>query len=123
MKIELFIISILEALYVIYMLNYFKTRYSLSFPIKYNNKYFLHPIGKHSTPKSNICLFGHDMSWLVALYLIIKGYLFSINWNIKKLIIVNKLVVFTIFIFSLLNLNAIVYLLPIFITEIIFFMK
>jgi hypothetical protein len=123
MKTEYLLISILEATYVVYILNYFKTRYSLSIPVKYDNNYLVHPIGKHDYPKSNICKFGHDMSWFVGLYLIIKGYLFSIRYNIKKIISLNKLVIFTIFLFSLLNLNAVVYLLPIFIIEIMMFMK
>jgi len=123
MKQNLFIISILESAYIIYMLNYFKTKYSLSFPIKINNKYFIHPIGKHEYPKSNICKFGHDMSWLMAIYFIIKGYLFSLGKKRRQLVIINKLVLLTIFIFSLMNLNAVVYLLPVFIIEMVFFMK
>lgn len=122
MKYNLLIISIVEALYVIYILNYFKTRYSLSFPIKYDNNYFTHPIGIHEYPKSNICKFGHDMSWLLAIYLIIKGYLFTTNKKKSRIIIINKLVLFTVFLFSLLNLNAVVYLLPIFIIEYLYFM-
>lgn len=121
MKFEPLLISIIEAIYVIYMFNYFKTRYSLSFPVIYYNSYFTHPIGKHKYPKSNICKFGHDMSWLIAIYLIIMGYLFSIYKKNKYLSSINRLVLFTIFLFSLLNLNAVVYLLPIFIIEI--FMK
>ena len=37
------IISLLESIYVIYMLNYFKTRLSLAHPLTlYNNSYIRH---------------------------------------------------------------------------------
>ena len=38
-----------------------------------NNNYFLHPVGVSKEPISNICRFGHDASWFIAFYLIIRG--------------------------------------------------
>ena len=42
---NLLLISFIEAIYVIYMLNYFKTKYSIAHPFTYfNNKYLFHPL-------------------------------------------------------------------------------
>ena len=123
MKINLFIISIVEAIYIIYMLNFFKTKYSLAHPFTYMScEYFYHPIGVHQKPISNICKFGHDASWFLACYLIIRGYLLEYKLtNRKKLLLVNRMVMIATFLFSMMNFNAVVYLLPIFITEIYLF--
>ena len=44
---KLLLVSIIEALYVIYMLNFFKTKYSLAHPLSnFNNEYLKHPIRK-----------------------------------------------------------------------------
>ena len=123
MKINRFTISIVEAVYVIYMLNYFKTKYSLAHPLSnMSSDYFNHPIGVHKKPISNICKFGHDGSFILAIYLVLRGYLYeNKSVNKKKLLMFNKMVILAVFLFSLMNFNAVVYLLPIFIIEIYLF--
>ena len=111
---KLLLVSIIEALYVIYMLNFFKTKYSLAHPLSnFNNEYLKHPIGKSDIPISNICEFGHQSSWLLATFIILRP--FFINKYTKNLNILGLIIVFS---FSLLNMNAVVYLLPVFILEI-----
>ena len=108
--------SIFEALYLIYMLNYFKTRYSLAHPLSsFENNYFKHPIGVSSVPISNICSFGHQVSWLLALYIIVRGFLLP---KYKGFLRMSSIVVLIITAtMSLLNLNATLYLIPYFIIE------
>ena len=111
---KLLLVSIIEALYVIYMLNFFKTKYSLAHPLSnFNNEYLKHPIGKSDIPISNICEFGHQSSWLLAAFIILRP--FFMNKYTKNLNILGLIIVFS---FSLLNMNAVVYLLPVFILEI-----
>ena len=111
---KLLLVSIIEALYVIYMLNFFKTKYSLAHPLSnFNNEYLKHPIGKSDIPISNICEFGHQSSWLLAAFIILRP--FFINKYTRNLNILGLIIVFS---FSLLNMNAVVYLLPVFILEI-----
>ena len=111
---KLLLVSIIEALYVIYMLNFFKTKYSLAHPLSnFNNEYLKHPIGKSDIPISNICEFGHQSSWLLAAFIILRP--FFMNKYTRNLNILGLIIVFS---FSLLNMNAVVYLLPVFILEI-----
>ena len=107
--------SLIEAFYVVYILNYFKTRYSLAHPLSdFSSSYFAHPIGVSSTPISNICEFGHNASWLLAAFILLRICFVKSRYNryvsIFVLIIVGSI--------SMLNLNAVVYLLPYFIFEI-----
>ena len=89
---KLLLVSIIEAFYVIYMLNFFKTKYSLAHPLSnFNNEYLKHPIGKSDIPISNICEFGHQSSWLLAAFIILRPFFmnkYTRNLNILGLIIV-----------------------------------
>tara|TARA_B100001057_G_C22492191_1_gene810677 strand:- start:155 stop:529 length:375 start_codon:yes stop_codon:yes gene_type:complete len=115
---NILLLSILEALYVIYMLNYFKTRYSLAHPLSnYDNNYLKHPVGMSEKPISNICEFGHQVSWLLGLYIIIRGILLPRYKKVMRLLSIIVLIITATV--SLLNLNATVYLIPYFIFEII----
>ena len=109
------IYSFIEAFYVVYILNYFKTRYSLAHPLSdFSSSYFAHPIGVSPTRISNICEFGHNASWLLAAFILLRICFVKSRYNryvsIFVLIIVGSI--------SMLNLNAVVYLLPYFIFEI-----
>jgi len=109
-----FFVSIIEAIYVIYILNYFKTRYSLAHPLSYfENKLLYHPIGRSDEPVSNICQLGNWGAYAIALYIIAR--VFIGKSSVFK--ILNKLVVFLVFVVSLLNFNAVIYLLPYFAIE------
>ena len=113
------ILTIFDAVYIIYMLNYFKTKYSLAHPLTYfENKYLYHPIGKSDVPINNICPFGHSCSWLLAGFILIRLLLIKYS-NISVTLIRNfsfGVLIITI-IFSLLNFNALIYLVPHFIIE------
>ena len=109
-------LSIIEAIYVIYFLNYFKTKYSIAHPLTlFNNKYIKHPIGKHDKPISMVCQFGKDASWLIAIYLIIRMMLYK-KYD-KFFNQFSKFVLLLIFTFSLMNFNVVLYLVPFFILE------
>ena len=106
------LVSIIEAVYVIYILNFYKTKYSFAHPLTYfENKILYHPIGKSSEPISNICKLGNIGAFFIAAYIILR--IFYKN----EFSVLNKLVVFIVFVMSLLNFNAVIYLLPYFCIE------
>ncbi len=108
------ILIIFEALYILYMLRYFKTKYNFAHPLlDFSSDYFKHPIEVISEPMNLICNFGHDGAIILSLVILLR--LFNIN-------IINKYILFIIFILSLMNFNALIYLLPFFIYE-IFYIK
>ena len=109
------IFSIIEAFYVIFMLNYFKTRYSLAHPLSnFNNNYLKHPIGVSEKPVSNICEFGHSASWFLAAFILLRICFFKSKYN-KYLSMFVLVIVASL---SMLNFNAVAYLVPYFIFEI-----
>ena len=116
----LIIITIIEVIYVYYMLNFFKTKYSIHHPLEYIiiNKlsdYYRHPI--YSDEYSNkICPFGHFASNILVIYLILRCIIY-IKLKNKILNNANIAILIITFILSLLNMNAFIYLLPYFITE------
>jgi hypothetical protein len=115
-------ITVLVAVYIIYVLNYFKTTYSIAHPISYfKYKYMFHPIYNTKTKKSMICQFGHDASWFIALFLLTRIYI--IKHKIiptKQIKQISTMVLWSVFIVSLVNLNAVLYLLPYFIFELLY---
>ena len=113
------IISLVEAIYVIYMLNFFKTRYSFAHPLTYfDNRILRHPIGKSSESQSQICPFGHVGAYIIAFFIIVRLITLRYNIiNVNTLLLFNKLALMAVFILSLLNFNAVLYLIPFFIIE------
>jgi len=115
------LISILEAIYIIYMFNYFKTRYSLAHPFSYfRSKYLNHPIGYTKEPRNTICIFGKQVSWILGGYLILKSIMFEKKVkfiSMKNLILLNKTIMLIVIITSFMNINALIYLMPIFVIE------
>ena len=113
------IISLVEAIYVIYMLNFFKTRYSFAHPLTYfDNRILRHPIGKSSESQSQICPFGHVGAYVIAFFIIVRLITLRYNIiNVNTLLLFNKLALMAVFILSLLNFNAVLYLIPFFIIE------
>ena len=113
------IISYFEAFYIVYMLNYFKTKIAFDHGLILN---FLNKIGinhkfieHHTTiqleePINMVCPLGHFISWLVGLFIILRNY-------IPKLKEYNITVFILLFIGSFMNVNVLIYLLPIFIIE------
>lgn len=107
-------LSIIEALYLFYMFRIFKTKYSIHHPFEYiyNNNFsvfFKHPIGT-SSYESKICPFGQQVIILLIIFLLYREF-FDIDNEISKIIL---LITITL---SLLNLNALIYLLPYIIIE------
>ena len=97
------------------MLNFFKTRYNLAHPASYfENKLIYHPIGRSNDPISPICQLGNWGAYFIAFFILIRAF-YGRKTPIFK--ILNKLVVFVVFVLSLLNFNALVYLLPYFTIE------
>ena len=115
-----FLITITQVVYVVYMLRYFKTRYSLAHPlINFKSEWLNHPIGVSDQPISNICPFGQQSSLLIAGLLFFRLYISQKKKYSSKLVkMYSRMVTFLIFLFSLLNMNAVIYLLPFFISEI-----
>lgn len=114
--------SLFLAMYIIYILNYFKTIYSIAHPITYfNNKYMFHPIYNSKTEKSMICQFGHDTSWFLAFFIVVRCYLLYRKIISKELAkTVSIYVLLAVFMISLVNLNAVLYLIPYYILEIMY---
>ena len=114
---NLLVLSVIEALYVIYMLNYFKTKYSLAHPLTYfENKFLYHPIGKSDKPICNICKLGNYGAFIIAILIFLR-YIYITKLHVKTLKLFNIFCVFGIFVLCLLNMNAVVYLIPFFIME------
>ena len=114
------IIYLLLSVYIIYMFNYFKTHYNFALSAsKINIKYLFHPVTLSSGPQNMICKFGKDSSWLLASFFIIRYFIKSNNLirysTIKTFSTIILIAVFTI---SLININALIYLIPYFIIEI-----
>ena len=113
------IITIIECVYLIYMMCFFKTKYSIHHPFEifmqtnYNvGDWIKHPI--HSSIYQNkICPFGHISSYLLAMWIIFSYFFYNLANNV-----INKIIWITTLIISLtLNMNAFIYLIPIFIYE------
>ena len=115
-------LTILVSVYIIYVLNYFKTTYSIAHPISYfKNRYIFHPIYNTKTKKSMICQFGHDASWLLAVFILMRFYIIKHKiLSMKQIKQVSKLILCSVFIVSLVNLNAVLYLLPYYILELLY---
>ena len=108
------IISIIEGIYVIYMFRYFKTTYSFNLlPLKFldNSLYLKHIKYSTDVPESHICPFGHDMAFVIAAFLILRNF-------IPCLMEYNTCILAIISIGCFMNINAVVYFLPVIITEI-----
>jgi hypothetical protein len=116
---KLLIITIIEVIYVYFMLNFFKTRFSIHHPLEYMlmNKlpdFFKHPISEYDY-SNKICPFGHFSSNILVLYLIFRYFIVSrTQYKIKN---TNIIILLITVILSLLNMNAFVYLIPYFVLE------
>lgn len=118
------ILSIIEGVYVIYILRYFKTTKSFAMyergmisglftgEIK---KYLTHNINNTDKPMHHICAFGRDASLLLGIFFFLRAYYIHnhISWNWTR----NNIVLFLFFIGCFLNINAVVYMLPILFIE------
>ena len=100
------LIAIFESLYLIYMFCFFETSIDFNIFSSPDGEWFKHLIGNKKG--NRICPFGH-IAILFLIGLILFRELFA-----KGLVKVSFVIAFLI---SLLNLNALVYLIPIFVIE------
>ena len=113
-----FLITIIEIIYLYYMFQVFRTKYNFNHPFENIvndnlNNYFNHPIGIGDPEQSKICKFGRDGALILIWYLILRFLLINLNLISKKLFnIFNKYVLLFVFIVSWMNLNAVIYFLP-----------
>ena len=116
------LLSIIHSIYIIYILNYFKTKYSFAHPLTYFNSDLLyHPIGKSVEPSSKVCKLGNILSWWLAGFIIIRGVLLYNNLYTKSLKQISLILLILAVILSMLNLNVVIYLIPHFIVEKLFY--
>lgn len=112
------LIYFIEAIYIIYMLNYFKTKTNFAHPLHFDNPYLYHPIEKIEKEQNLICPFGHDASFVLAGYLILRGIALDFSPDLFLLkSCYHKYILFITLGISLTNFNATVYLIPFFFYE------
>ncbi len=112
------VIYIFEAVYLIYMYNYFKTSFYIHHPLelviqKINPfNWFRHPISQEEM-SNKICPFGNLMGFVLA------GWIIYVTFNpILSILKFNKIVWMATAIISLTsNMNAFVYIIPCLIIE------
>jgi len=104
-------VSILECIYVLYMFLFFKT--SIDFNVMRSPKGWLfeHLIGDEFGLR--ICMFGRIVIFFILPILIIRHF-----YPISKFVILGIIIVS--FLFSLCNLNSLVYLLPVWLIELFY---
>ena len=119
------IVTLFLAIYVVFMLRYFKTKYSFAHPLSdFSDDYFKHPLGETTRVQSQICKFGHDASFILGGFLILKELLFQNKYLSKDFYIgISRIILVTVFVFSLMNFNAVIYLIPFFLIESVFFIN
>ena len=107
-------ISIIESLYLLYMFHFFKT--SMDFNILSSPKGWLfeHLIGDEYGLR--ICPFGR-MAIFALIFVLIARHYFEIPENFMIFALLVS------FVLSLMNLNAVVYLIPIWLVEMYFILK
>ena len=115
------IVSIIHGLYIIFILNYFKTKYNFAHPITYfNNNLLYHPIGKSKIPSSKVCKLGNILSWWLVLFIIMRGFFVQQQLYISVLRQMTLIVLILTVMLSMLNLNVIIYLIPHYIIEYVY---
>ena len=110
------LISIIEIIYIIYMFIFFKTYITINHPWEYCivgnlGKFFEHPIRtiKYS---NKICQFGKIIIIPLIIYLYLRNFI-----NLKKF---NKYIILISILLSLMNMNAVLYLIPFWLIELIY---
>ena len=113
------IFSVIHSLYIIYVLRFFKTKYSLAHPATYFSSDILHhPIGKSDEARSPVCKLGHILSWYLATFVILRQLLLFKYTKCQKMVKKLSLIILCLTItLSFLNFNVVVLLLPHFFIE------
>lgn len=111
-------LSIIESIYVLYMLNLYKTTTNYAHPFSHFSwDYFKHPTTNLETPINPVCTFGNQASWVLAFYLIFREIPYA---STKMRVINNSIVLLATFVLSLMNFNVTVYFIPLFVIEFLF---
>lgn len=113
------IISTIQALYIFYMFNTFKTKYSFNHPFESlfvkNFNFLKHPYNSGNY-ENKICKLGNIYAYFLFLWLIFRNFIpIRFKLYIKN---INSIIFNLTFLASLfMNFNAFLYFLPIFIIE------
>lgn len=114
------LLQFVKGLYIIYMFNYFKTSYSIHHPWERLftgniSNWLQHPI--HSGQYENkICPFGKNAAFVIFLWFL-AFYLLK-NQKYPKIDLIHKNIMILILLTCLvMNLNAFIYFLPVFILD------
>ena len=116
-------VSIVEAIYLIYMFCWFQTRWTVHSPWEstFTKTLFQSNWLKHSVSRdiyeNKICSMGHQVALLISGWLILRNFLKNslillINWIIIGSLLVGSFV---------LNWNALIYSLPVLVVELILY--
>jgi len=115
------ILSVLEAIYVIYMLNFYKSKTNYADPnVTFSNVFLAHPKTHSDVPISMVCPAGKMMGWVFGIYLVVRE--FAPNEKLEDIILAKFLNVAVLFMgiaMSVMNLNVTLYLIPIFFIELL----
>jgi hypothetical protein len=96
--------------------------YSFAHPFTYfNSELLYHPIGKSVKPSSKVCKLGNILSWFLAGFIIVRGVLLYNNIYAKSLRKISLILLILAVMLSMLNLNVVIYLIPHFAIEKLFY--
>ena len=114
------IINILEVVYIIYMFVIFQTKYSIHHPLEYImesklSNFFSHPISS-DIYESKICSFGKYLAKLSVIFFILR-IIYYLYFDTKETWISFYIINLVLALSLIMNLNAFIYLIPIFIIE------
>lgn len=114
------LISIIEAMYIVYMYIFFKTTYSIHNPFEYylsNNELWSHPIntGKY---QNKICRIGSYASFFLAILFVLRQFKCNKNNRRTCKTIARWILAYWVIVSLLTNLNAFIYMIPIIIVEV-----
>ena len=117
------IFSLIEATYVVYMLNFYKSKtnyddQNITFVNAYVNAFLTHPKTHSDVPISMVCPAGNTMSILFGTYLIAREFVpCNRIIDIVEMKLLNGITIFMGIAMSTMNLNVLLYLSPIFMIE------
>ena len=103
--------SLIEGIYIVYMFNFFKTKWSIHHPLEIlleGNTYLQHPINTGDY-ENKICGLGNLSGFLLLIWFLFR---WKLPDNLR--LIWNRRILYLVIIVSLLmNLNAFIYFVPI----------
>jgi hypothetical protein len=117
------LVTAVLSVYLLWMFRHFKTRYAVHHPWEaaMQNRigdYFKHPLQTNGRYSNKICRFGKDAIVALVLFLCARAALLHLGWLSKRLAYWLTWAALLITVAcSLLNMNAVVYLLPYFAHE------